>query len=72
MPLKKQYIGFGGNAFPMVAMAVAMTAVMVVDGRGRRREEEKTAALYGAGILLPLGVRGAVCARKIPFFSDTT
>jgi hypothetical protein len=56
----------------MVAMAVAMTAVMVVDGRGRRREEEKTAALYGAGILLPLGVRGAVCARKIPFFSDTT
>jgi len=32
-----------------------------IDGRGRR-EEEKTAALCGAGISLPLGVRGAVCA----------
>jgi hypothetical protein len=33
-----------------------------VDGRGRRREEEKTAALCGARIALPLGVMGAVCA----------
>jgi hypothetical protein len=54
------------------AMAAAMAArrwrrrgdgvAINVDGRGRRREEEKTAALCGARIALPLGVMGAVCA----------
>ncbi len=55
----------------MVAMARAMVGARgVIDGRGRREEEKKTAAVCGAvgqcgavepEILFPLGV-SAVCA----------